>query len=138
MGNGTNFKGYLLKFGDVEFPQKYLAKMPKFTPNQRTEAEAYTDANNLLHRTTIDKYRTKIELETVSGLNLKQKIEIQNIINNSMTNSVERKCTVEYWNDEINNYSTGDFYIPDIEYNIDHITNNTIYYAAISVHLIEY
>lgn len=40
----TNFKGYLLKFGNIVFPNEYLA-MDKCTstPNTRVEIEAYRD-----------------------------------------------------------------------------------------------
>lgn len=136
----SNFKGYILKFGNTVFPQKYLAQNPTFTPYQRTEAEAYRDANNDLHRVTIDNHKTKIEFSTIPEITLEQKIEIENAMKSGLLNEVERKYRVTYWNDDINGYVTGDFYISDISYNYVKVNTikNTLVYDSISYTLIEY
>lgn len=136
----SNFKGYYLKFGNTIFPHKYLAQEPTLTPNQRTEAEAYRDANNDLHRITIDNYKTKMEFTTIEGLTIEDKLIIQNAMDSGLINQVERKYRVTYWNDEINDYSTGDFYIPDVSYVPHHIDRyrQTIVYNPVSFTLIEY
>lgn len=136
----SNFKGYLLKFGNAVFPQKYLAQSPTFTPNQRTEAEAYRDVNNDLHRVTINNHKTKIEFSTIPNITLEQKIEIENAMRSGLINEVERKYSITYWNDDINDYKSGVFYISDISYNIVRVDTkrNTIVYDAVSYSLIEY
>lgn len=133
----SNFKGYLLKFGNTEFPHKYLAQSPTFAPNQRTEAEAYRDANNDLHRVTISNYKSKLEFSTIP-VNLEEKMEIQNCMAAGLIDSVQRKYRVTYWNDEDNEYKTGMFYVPDVKFNPRKITSDTIEYDGISFSLIEY
>ena len=140
----SNFKGYLIMFGNNETGArkllKYLAQNPTFTPYQRTEAEAYRDANNNLHRITIDNHKTKIEFATIPNLTLEQKQEIDSIMKVGLINEVERKYSVTYWNDDVNAYVTGDFYIPDTSYNLIKIDTdkNTIFYDSITYKLIEY
>lgn len=133
----SNFRGYLLKFGDVIFPHQYLAQKPTLTPNQRTEAEAYRDADNNLHRVTISNFKTKLEFSTIP-VNLDEKIEIQNCMREGLIDNVQRKYRVTYWNDEENNYQTGLFYIPDVQFSPISITADTIKYDGISFSLIEY
>lgn len=144
----SNFRGYLLKLGDTIFPNKYIAyESFKSTPNQRLEIEAYRDANALLHRVTSKNTKSKLEFNTIGGLNLSQKEEIFSIINNNITtvNKIERRCKIEYWNDEISNYAgngNDEFYIPDIEYTIQSIKddgeNSDIIYKPIRIAFIQY
>lgn len=127
-----------MKFGSTLFPNKYLkASSYNATPYQRTELEAYRDNNNLLHRTTSPNHKTKIAFDTMP-VTLNEKMEIQNIIASSMSNSTERKVNVTYWNDEVNCYINSDFYIPDVTYPIIKVQGNNIYYDSISYELIEY
>ena len=138
----SNFEGYLIKFGNVIMPNKYLVLDGwQTTPNQRLEADAYRDANGLLHRETLPDYKTEIVL-SVAELDLAEKIEFQRIINQAMLNETERKVDVTYWNDETNEYvhsSTG-FYLPDIKWTITHVDeeDKDIIYKAFTVKLIEY
>ena len=135
----SNFQGYLLKFGDTEFPNNYLDfDNQASTPNQRTEAEAYVDANNELHRITLPKYRTKIEYNTIDNLSLADKIAIQNVLSQGLINFVQRKYLVTYWNDETNSYETSNFYIPDTTFQIKKITADNIIYRSFKLTLIEY
>lgn len=143
----SSFKGYFLKFGDVVFPSEYLAfDDNSTTPDQRTEAEAYVDANNVLHRVTLPKYRSKLEYNLVDDLHLADKIAIRNIVFNSssIVNEIERKVRVTYWNDAINSYVENKmFYIPDTVYPIKKIVKLSddeydIVYRSIKLTLIEY
>ena len=143
----SNFRGYLLKFGDVEFPNKYIAyESFKSYPNQRLEVEAYRDANSLLHRVTSKNYKTKLEFNTRGSITLAEKEEIFNVINNGLVSggTIERKYKLEYWNDEISDYSGKDdtFYMPDIEFTIKTITedkeNSNIIYSPIRIAFIQY
>lgn len=138
----NNFQGWLLKFGSTLFPHKYLAQEPVFTPAQRTEAEAYRDANNDLHRVTIDNFKTKIEITTLP-ITLDQKIEIEAAMRAGLQNSVERKYQIKYWNDDpesphSNDYAQGDFYLADVSYTHRRIERNTIYYDSIKYTFVEY
>lgn len=118
----AEFKGYLIKLNGVEFPPEYIAlESYKSTDNQRTELKAYRNTNNSLIRETSPNFKTKIEFNTIDGLNLKQLREITNIINKATLNKTERKVKVEYWNSEELRYATMKSYIPDIEYEIKKI-----------------
>ena len=138
----SNFEGYLIKFGNVIMPNKYLIVDGwQATPNQRLEADAYRDANGLLHRETLPDYKTEIVL-SVAELDLAEKMEFQSIVNQAMINEMERKVDVTYWNDGTNEYvhsSTG-FYLPDIKWTITHVDeeDKDIIYKAFTVKLIEY
>lgn len=133
----SDYKGYLLKFGDTVFPHKYLAQNPKFTPNQRTEAEAYRDANNDLHRITINNHKSKLEITTLD-LDLDEKLEVETAMKRGLMNEVERKYTIEFWNDEENTYNQGDFYMTDTDYSPRKITDSTIFYDPITYTFVEY
>lgn len=140
----SNFQGYLLKFGDGEFPDgvfpnRYLDfDNQASTPNQRAEAEAYVDANNELHRITLPKYRTKIEYNTIDNISLADKIAIQTVLSKGLVDAVQRKYWVTYWNDETSTYESGWFYIPDTTFQIKKITSDNIIYRSFKLTLIEY
>ena len=137
----TNFKGWLLKFGDKVFPNKYLDMDATSTPNSRTELEAYRDdyTQNLV-RVTAPGVKTKEEYNTIDGLTLEQKIEIQDIMKAGLIDELQRKYEVTYWNDETNDYETTQIYIPDITYTRKKIDekNNTIIYGPFRIATIEY
>jgi hypothetical protein len=138
----NNFQGYLLKFGSTVFPHEYLAQGTVFTPKQRTEAEAYRDANNDLHRVTIDNHKSKLEITTLP-ITLDQKIEIETAMRAGLQNSVERKYTITYWNDDpesqnSNNYATGSFYLSDVSYTHKRIESGTIHYESVKYTFVEY
>lgn len=128
--SGTDFQGWLLKFGNKVLPNKYLAYDDyTATPNQRTEVEAYRDLNNLLHRDTSPNFKTKIDFNT-RPLWLAEKIEMQRVFTSGLVNKGQRKYNVTFWDDEENTYKTGVFYIPDVDYkiiNVDEETNNILY-----------
>jgi hypothetical protein len=131
----SNYKGYLLKFGNTIMPNGYFNEFSS-TPNQRMEAAAERDQLGDLHRSTLLNYKSSISFST-HILFLEEKINFQNIINSSIINVAQRKCKVTYWNDETNSYSSGYFYIPDIEFSIMDADANGIKYNPITVELIE-
>lgn len=141
------FEGYLLSFNGAIFPNKYLTLSSyNITPNQRLEAEAYRDANGLTHRETLAAYKSKIEFSTKPNLKQSDKEDMFNIFSNGLVSSRERKYSVTYWNFETDNYSTGTFYMPDVEYTIKRIEakivsgqeQHILYYDPIRIAFIEY
>lgn len=137
---GSSFEGWLLKYGSKNVPNKYLAYDDyTATPNQRTEVEAYRDLNNLLHRDTSPNFKTKIDFNT-RPLYLAEKIDLQSTFASGLVNRAQRKYNVTYWDDEQNTYRTGVFYMPDVDYkiiNVDEETKN-ILYNKMRFALIEY
>lgn len=126
----TAFKGYLLKINGREVPVKYIVSY-KSTPNQRQDQDSYQDVTGQLHREVLPHTRTKIEL-TTKYLWLEDKIVFQSLFPNHV------KASVTYWNDEINDYSSGEFYIPDITYEVYRVDDMDMEYKPIRVALIEY
>lgn len=132
----NNYNGYLLKFGSNIMPNNYFIEFSS-TPDQRLESNAERDNTGELQRATLPNGKTSIKLST-HIMSLEEKINFQNIINLSIVNEIQRKCRVTFWDDEINNYKTSFFYIPDIEYQIMDADGSGITYNPISVELIEY
>lgn len=132
----NNYKGYLLKFGNKIMPNGYFTEYSS-TPDQRLESSAERDNTGYLQRSTLPNGKTSIKFST-HILHLNEKIAFQNIINLSVQNETQRKCLVTFWDDEINNYKTSYFYIPDIEYQVIDASETDIIYNPISIELIEY
>ena len=136
----SGFEGWLLKFGDIEFPMEYIAESGySSTPNQRQETKAWQDNTGTLHRNTASHYRTKIEIETTE-ITAEQKQEIQAVLNSSMIDKRQRKGQITYWNDEDNEYKQAIVYIPDVQFKIKKVDREEkkIYYNSIRIALIEY
>ena len=124
------FQGHLLKIGGKVVPNKYIAKY-KATPNQQQDQDSYQDSTGQLHREVLPHRRSKIDL-TTKYLWLEDKIVFQSFFGDRI------QINVEYWNDETNEYTTGQFYAPDIDFEIYRIVGNNIEYAPLRVALIEY
>lgn len=132
----SEYQGYLLKFGNKIMPNNYILEYSS-VPNQRMEADAERDQNGTLQRSTLSATKTNITFST-HILSLEEKTAFQNIYNSAITNKLQRKCTVTYWDDETNTYKTGLFYIPDITYSVMDADSTDITYNPITVELIEY
>ena len=132
------FQGWLIKFGETVLPNKYLEGY-KETPNQRLELAAYRDTDALLHRETSPNFKSKIVL-SVRELFLGEKIVFKAIVDAGIILDTERKVSVTYWNSEEMEYKTGIFYMPDIEYEVKHISEKkfNMLYSAFQIELIEY
>lgn len=132
----NNYKGYLIKFGTNIFPNHFFLEYAS-TPNQRLDSDAERDNTGYLQRSTLPEGKTKITFST-HILHLDEKIYLQSIINQAISNEVQRKCFVTYWNDETNIYDSGYFYLPDVEYQIMDADESDIRYNPITFELIEY
>ena len=65
---------------------------------------------------------------------------LMRFIRDSYSNSLEKKVSVNYFSPDTNSYETGNFYVPDVEFNINMVdtTNNKILYASTTIEFIEY
>jgi len=137
------YSGYLIKVGGSNgtiLPMKYI-KLDGYniTPNQRMESEAKRAVTGLLHRTTVAHTASKIEFETPIMTN-DDMDTMMTLFSNAWTSSIERKLELYYYDMETNSYKSGDFYMPDIKFQIDHIDSarNIIYYKETRIAFIEY
>ena len=137
-----SYNGYLIKLGGsngTELPMKYI-KLDGYniTPNQRMESEAKRAVTGLLHRTTVAHTASKIEINTPNITNMDVDA-MMTLFRNAWTSTLERKLTLQYYDMETDSYKEGDFYMPDIKFEIDHIEqNNIIVYKEIRIAFIEY
>lgn len=126
----TNYKGYLMKTSRGIVPSAYFTAYDS-TPNQETDLNSYQDGNGLTHRNILPHTKSTISFVTVP-MTLEQKIDFQSYLPS------RKLVRINYWNDEVNDYLDGDFYIPPIKFTIRDADSKTIYYSAITVELIEY
>lgn len=137
------YNGYLIKLGGsagTELPLKYISLGSyKSTPNQRMESKATRSVTGLLHRTTVEHKATKIEFETpyIDNRDLQT---LNNMIQNAFTNDLERKLTINYYDQETDSYRDAVCYMPDVNYTIARIdsSTNTVYYDSVRYAFIEY
>lgn len=135
------FIGYLIKVGGsngTELPMKYI-KLDGYniTPNQRMESSAKRAVTGELVRTTVAHTASKIEF-TTPVLTNSDVDAMMTLFKNNWTSVSERKLKLYYYDMESDSYKEGDFYMPDIKFQIDHIDGNVIYYKDIRVAFIEY
>jgi hypothetical protein len=113
------FNNYYIKVGSYTIPLDFM-KVESYTsmPDQRQDLDSYRDADGYLHRTVLSHTATKIEFETPHLWRWQMQELIQGIKAN-LTSNLERKCTVTYYDDEIDDYKTGTFYLPGtMEYKV--------------------
>ena len=134
------FNGYLLKISGDKFPLKYVYKESyKVTPNRRQDLDPKRDETGKLHRNTLSHTATTIELQTKPMWN-NQMASLMSFIRSRYTNSSEKKVSLEYYSPDTNSYKTGNFYVPDLEFNMNYVdtTNNKILYNSMTIEFIEY
>lgn len=126
------FNGTLLKVGTYIFPTKYIrADTFLITPNQRQDLNSGVDADadGELVRYVLPHTRTKIEFNT-PYMDYEDKKELMSNLKKQYLNYSERKVFVTYFDDENDDYKTGTFYMPDIQwryYSIDKKEKNIMY-----------
>jgi hypothetical protein len=136
------YNGYLIKVGGsagTQLPMKYV-KVSGYTatPNQRMESEAKRAVTGVLHRTTVAHTATKVEFETPPMTNGDVN-DMMTLFRNAWSSVSERKLTLQYYDMETDSYKEGTFYMPDVKFQIDHITdNNMIIYNGTRIAFIEY
>lgn len=138
----ADFAGYLLKAVSTnkKFPMKYINEASyASTPNQREEIKAYRNENTRdLVRVTASGKKSKIAFVTRPNLHLADKKAIQKWFTDAESDHTQRKIQIEFWNDESNDYKTGYFYRPNMDFKIIKCTNNDIIYDALTIELVEY
>lgn len=140
------FEGYLFAICDVNFnvkkvfPNKYIQYNSwSSTPNQREEIKAYRDDNTRnLTRITAAGKKSVFSFRVRSPLHLNEKMEIQELFTNYEIDKEQRKVNIRFWDDEHNEYKTGTFYRPNMQFPIVKITEDDIIYGELTIECIEY
>ena len=127
------FEGWLLKINGFDMTPYIHAGSYKATPDQQTDIDDYTDNEGIFHRNVLPAKATKIEFD-IKPVHLADKIKIQAAF------PTRTEVSVEYWNDEKNQYQTGRKYIPDITFEPYMVYRKLkdVLYNPIRVAVIEY
>lgn len=127
----AGFQGYLLEVNGRVLPTKYIQTY-KVTPNQQQDKDSYQDVTGLLHREVLPHTRSKIELKTN---HIWQK-DLDDFLGYFYEN--RKEIAVKYWNNERKEYVSGNFYAPDIDFEVYRLRGNDIEYFPVRVAFIEY
>lgn len=135
----SNFNNYYVKAYNGVILDQYLAvEGYKNTPDQRQDKDSYRDGYGVLHRQVLPNVATTLELTTRDGLTVDQVIAFKNAIATGITNSMERKVTLTYWNDERMAYCTDTFYMPDMTFVHSRIQDGTSIYKSTTFKFVGY
>lgn len=135
----SDYNGYLIKFGDYALPNSFINEYPS-TPNQRIEKKAWRDNNEYLNRVTSTNFKSTLKPK-IRSMSQDEFDLFISIMAHGLLNAVERKYQIEYWNTETMTYTTGEFYVPDLEFVIKHIADNEtgeMYYEEFTLEMIQY
>lgn len=124
------FKGYYLKFDNVQLDNKYCCNY-KTTPDRRTDKNSFIDANGKLQRTVLPHKRSGCTFNT--GFITDNDIpNLANIFNG------RDNVLVEMWNPSAQSYKTVPCYVPDMEFEALIELNGVNYYRPVELEIIEY
>lgn len=119
-------------------PLSYMFKESyKVTPNRRQDLDSGRNANGVLERNVLDHTASTIEFETKPTWN-KTIGELNQFIRSHYIVEKEKKLDIRYYCPDLDDYKTGVFYVPDIEYPIMRVDGNRIFYNNITYEFIEY
>ena len=124
----------------MNFPLRYIkTESYKVTPDQRMESSASRSATGLLKRTTCSHTASKVDFTTITLTNSEVK-EINKLLTDAYTDSQQRKLELKYYNPSTDTYKTGEFYVPDIDFDIIRVEvdDRIIHYDGIRIAFIEY
>lgn len=133
------FNGVLLQIGSSEIVKFVKQDSYKISPAQRQDLDSFVNANGVLERNVLPHRRSKIEINTIPMDNTKM-AELWGIINANFISESERKVPLTYYRQDIDDYASGSFYIPDPQFPINRIDrkNKKIYYDSMTLKFIEY
>ena len=132
------FNGSLMKLGEDNLPLSYMYKESyTITPNRRQDMDSTRNANGELIRNVLGHTASTISFQTKPMWNT----ELSNLmafIRSHYINAQEKKLSITYYSPDLDDYKTGEFYIPDVEYPMIRVDNNRILYNSFTLEFIEY
>lgn len=135
------FDGWLIKFGTVEFPPRYIAPASyDVEPEKREIIDKFKNMDNLNHFDIYKNRKAVIELSTKMGLHQKDIEDIQKIIRAGLLNEIEGKYKVTFWNPCKSVYQDAEMRMEDIRYPMRKVDpkNKDIIYDSFTIKLTEY
>ncbi len=129
-------EGKLIPFlEDYIYKESYHA-----TPNQKQDINSKLAANYVLKRRVAAHRRSKIEFNTIPGINNEELYTLSRLFLDNVLNVDEENVRIRYFNPRKNDYEEGTFYLPDITYVIKRTERDKkkVIYASCRFALIEY
>ena len=124
----------------TKIPLKYIkVEEYKVTPDMMLDLDSYRQETGVLWRHVLDHKATKIEF-TTPHLYEADVTALLTIIQNGYTDAKAHREEIRYYNPYTQSYKEATVYVPDIEFNINHIDEDkkTILYNPILIAFIEY
>ena len=124
----------------TKIPLKYIkVEEYKVTPDMMLDLDSYRQETGVLWRHVLDHKATKIEF-TTPHLYEADVTALLTIIQNGYTDAKAHREEIRYYNPYTQSYKEATVYVPDIEFNINHIDEDkkTILYNPIRIAFIEY
>lgn len=134
------FNGYLLKMGADIFPLSFVYKESyKVAPSRRQDLDSGRNANGVLERNVLDHMPSTISFNAKPMWNTELNT-MMSFIRSHYIVEKEKKVILEYYCPDIDDYKTGEFYVPDIEYTINMVDTEkkAILYNGFTLEFIEY
>lgn len=111
------------------------------TPNQMQDLDSYVNGDGVLKRTVLPHSRSKIEWNT-PYLTYDDKCKLVLAITNGFKYGVgvakARKIRIRYYNDWIDDYDTGTFYMSDVQFQYGGLYHGAPMYLPIRLAAVEY
>lgn len=133
------YYGYVMRFGSDRFDMGYIYRDSfSITPNRRQDLDSYRNANGRLVRNVLSHTATTITFQTVP-MKRSKFATMMTFIRNHFSNEQERKISITYYSPDIDNYKSGNFYMPDFEVTaIMQDRNGELIYGSCTLEFIEY
>ena len=132
------FDGYLLQTGSYDtFFNSYIVAASYKVAKKVLDVDSYRDANGVLHRNAMPHLSYNIEFN-IKPLDNTRLETFMSALRENFTVSIERKLSLTFYVPEDNAYDTTDVYMPDIDFQINHIEGNVIKYYETTIKFIGY
>lgn len=132
------YNGTLLSLSGDAFPLKYVFKESyEITPQARLDLDPFRSTEGYLMRNTLAHTASKISFQVKPMWNWEH-AEMWAFIRSHYTDSHERKVRLTYYQPELDDYETGDFYIPDFKPKMDLAAPDKILIRSYELQFIEY
>lgn len=135
----SNFKGYLLKIGNIPFPDEFIEfNSYKPVPDRQQDLNPFRSENGELTRNVVQHKPSTLDFQS-RPMNDDELAQIRKILATAYINVDEEKVIIEFWRPNRGDYRTGTFYLdPNTEYPIKKIEDNQVYYDTIKWSFVEY
>jgi len=135
-----SFNGSLLRMGADNFPLSYVFKESyKVTPQARLDLDPFRNTEGWLMRNVLNHTATKITFQVKPMWNAEH-AQMWAFIRSHYTIPHERKLILTYYCPDMDDYASGNFYIPDFTPQMDLVdtVHNKVLFLSYELSFIEY